>query len=126
MGNSFIFNNNEQSFNNNLNYSQENDVANSPVYNRKLAELMAKIGDDSTTMAILNDGTVIAIKMKTVVCTYNWSEEKSDFVSQRGKNMRNRKNHKLNEENNANFDESHEEDYIEEEKQHMGYEKEFA
>lgn len=80
-----------------LNIAGTNDAINNPAYNRKLAELMARIGDDSTTMANLYDGTIIAVKMKTVICTYVWNEKKGDFVPQRTRNVRNNRRNKQSE-----------------------------
>ena len=75
--------------------TDEYNSNNSPLYKLRLAELIAKIGNESTTMANLYNGSVIAVKTKTVIVTYIWSDQKQDFIVQRTKNMRNKKKHNM-------------------------------
>ena len=95
--NQFGGNPNGSSFNPNDAFgdTDEYNSNNSPLYKLRLAELIAKIGNESTTMANLYNGSVIAVKMKTVIVTYIWSDQKQDFVVQRTKNMRNKKKHHM-------------------------------
>lgn len=66
-------------------YNNQDNFWEDPVYNRKMGELMEKICDESTTVCILENGDITAMKMKSIVCSYSWDREKNKFISQKNK-----------------------------------------
>jgi hypothetical protein len=65
--------------------NDENSSWKCPVYNRKIAELIEKICDESTTMCALESGDIMAIKTKTIICPYIWDPQRKKIISQKSK-----------------------------------------
>jgi hypothetical protein len=66
-------------------YDNQNNFWRETIYNRKVSDLMEKICDESTTVCIIENGDITAMKMKTIICSYTWDREKNKFISQKNK-----------------------------------------
>lgn len=69
----------------NLMKNDKNSIENCPKYNKNLSSLLDNLINDSTTIGVLSNGIIMAIKTKSIMITYRWDNQLKDFISQKNK-----------------------------------------